>query len=385
MTRRDEKDPALTAKEKTRLRRKLDREWLPGLAPSEAKCMVFLFNMVTDWGKSRDRVKQDHFVNGTKSQAGTGLSLRTVIRALASLTDKGVVTRLRTPRGYVFTINFDWNPEVKTRASEPLSEPASAPENSSVVCHVGTSRYANLADPITQRIPFQKIPLSNRSSSDGAPSKIRRKLPAKRNAYVDPLDRRKLRAIFEETFAATFHEHPVSSWGQREEAQACKFVNVTDKAMRAVALEVLRWSIQSWRLVMVSRFAWMTDSPPPEYPSIAFMVRFREHFFDAWRDRERLRLDMEAKPEQRRIRKMMHYQGLSPEEASQKVAADSKEADLLDKLAKARSQRDAAYRRAEAAATTMHRKPLQPGLPLPARQPRPFLDMSKLVNPDDDF
>ncbi len=62
--------------------------------------------MVTDWGKSRDRVKQEHFVNGTASIAGTGLSLRTVIRALASLTDKGAVTRLRTPRGHVYTINF---------------------------------------------------------------------------------------------------------------------------------------------------------------------------------------------------------------------------------------------------------------------------------------
>ncbi len=171
---------------------------------------------------------------------------------------------------------------------------------------------------------------------------------------MDPLDKGKLRAVFAEVAAETFPDNVVSPWGNREEMQACQFVNVADRAKRSNAMEVFTWSIRSWRTIVTARFAWMTESPPPDFPSIAFMLRFRDRFFDAWNDRERIRLDWAASGDARRLRKLMHS-GLTPEEARARVGKESTEANRKDEVAKLRAQVNHAYRVSEAAQLAMHR------------------------------
>lgn len=101
----------LTLVEKTRLRRLIARQWAGSLPGAQYSVLVFIFTMTTEWGKRADRLKLDHFVNGIGPVTGVGASKMTVRRALGSLTERGAIFRERTPYGYRYEINFDWEPD----------------------------------------------------------------------------------------------------------------------------------------------------------------------------------------------------------------------------------------------------------------------------------
>jgi hypothetical protein len=102
---------ALSLAEKTRLRRMIDRQWMGSLPGAEYSVLLFIFTMTTEWGKYADRLKLDHFVNGIGEVRGLRASKMTVRRALSSMTERGVILRERTPYGYIYAINFDWEPD----------------------------------------------------------------------------------------------------------------------------------------------------------------------------------------------------------------------------------------------------------------------------------
>lgn len=100
----------LSMADKLELHRLIDRRWGASLSGSEYAVVKFIFTNTIEWNKVSDRFKLDHFVNGIGKVCGTGLSKMTVRRALSALTERGALVRWRTQYGYVYAINFDWEP-----------------------------------------------------------------------------------------------------------------------------------------------------------------------------------------------------------------------------------------------------------------------------------
>lgn len=357
MTRRAS-DPAVSLAEKVRLRRMLDRVWAPFLTPAEAKVVTFIFTTTVEWSKPCDRLKVSHFVEGFANGGGTGLSDKTVRRALDTLERDGAIRRKRTPYGYVIALIWEWIPASvrapRGRAAVPrkvLSARAPAiPVALSKSREIGQNdreRSVKMADVYREEHTREVIP-NNRPPDSDDPVSLKRDRPGKekKEPYVDPLDLTNLHATWTAAIAETFPDIAAPAWGRREEAQACQFVNLDDKTKRASALDVFAWSIRSWRQIMAARFAWMTIKAPPTYPNVGFMVRWRDALYDAWNDQERLRSEITLNTHDRRVKRMMH-QGASYEEAHKEAEARDALAAERIKLAQKSAKLDDMMRRSE--------------------------------------
>jgi hypothetical protein len=88
----------------------------------------------------------------------------------------------------------------------------------------------------------------------------------------------------------------------------------------------------------------MTDAP--DLPALGFMLRFKDRFYEAWNERERLRRDIVVTGAERHIRKLVH-RGLTHEEAAKETADRASIASERIALAEKARDLDAALRRAE--------------------------------------
>jgi len=111
----------LTLVEKERLRKIINR-W-PDLSASQSSVLMFIFSNTIDWGKVEDRLKLDHFIGGVGAHGGLLMSKMTARRALENLVLRGALLRRRTPYGYVYRINFDWDPSTDTVGKRGKKEP----------------------------------------------------------------------------------------------------------------------------------------------------------------------------------------------------------------------------------------------------------------------
>jgi hypothetical protein len=342
----------LSLTKKTALRRQIDRVWAPHLKPAEHKCLLFLFTVTTEWGKEADRVKRDHFVTGLKHAAGTGLCKRTVHTALASLSDRGVVWRKRGLYGYVYGINFDWTPDMPIPIPKKDRKPAEGlPQSRAQRCNPCTVKGANIAPAIEgEEHTLEGHTYHSRSPiGSGAGARLRSRPKAVQERPVQPdsistaLSRHEadvaranektrqsitraagkhnantVENVWALAHRETFPAVVVPPWSTVSKGQSLHFVRSAARNVRG--LEVLDWSVRNWRLIVNARFAWMNESPPPEFPNIGFMLKFKDHFYAGFNDRERLRSELTLSGRDRRVKRLQH-QGLSAEEAEKEATA----------------------------------------------------------------
>ena len=96
--------------DRMKIRQHIDRRWMRLLSPAEFKVLVLIFDRTIAWGRSSERISMREFVDGRGNYTqGTGMSVRTIQRALRNLIEQRIViAELRTGAPTLFTINLNW-------------------------------------------------------------------------------------------------------------------------------------------------------------------------------------------------------------------------------------------------------------------------------------
>jgi len=129
-------------------------------------------------------------------------------------------------------------------------------------------------------------------------------------------------AAFEETFEgipnAVFIPPTMIDLGKLKSAVLAKWRGKTEDLH-----DVIEFTVHNWRGIMERHFGWMTKSPPPTLPSLAFFIQFRLQFIDIWTSRATDRwLDDLPPTEQTRLIELTFKQGISTEVALAKIGEE---------------------------------------------------------------
>lgn len=348
--------------ERTQLRQIVDRQFALSLDMYELNVVRFIFEVTIAWGKVVDRIKVEHSCNGLGPVPGTGFSDKKVRLVLKTLQFRGVITRRRTPYGYLYAINFEWKSRSITVLKVPKKQQngsaagLATPKKSGEIGTAYRSRSVRETDLYT-REDTSTEDTSTRSpigSEGGAPVRaIAASTAARLKAVADAKlakdkGKRKadLSAVWLKAYRETFPDATVPFWTAKELGQARLFL----RGMPADPMpegERLSWFVVNWALVINARFAWMTESPPPEFPTIGFMLAFKDRFYEAFNEKARLRKDLTVSTADRRVRVLIR-QGLSEEEARTQVEAQQGLGKERAKLEEERKALNDMMRRVEA-------------------------------------
>ena len=82
------------------------------------------------------------------------------------------------------------------------------------------------------------------------------------------------------------------------------------------AEEYLRWAITSWAKVLTAKFGWMNDRP--QYPSIRFLIRFKDEFQAAYANRDSIARQANMTPREKLVARKVD-KGMDPEVAERQV------------------------------------------------------------------
>ena len=390
------KDTSLVLKNEQRCW--IDRTWGPYLKASETKVIGFIFTHTHAWGRAGCRLAVPDFIHGTKTSHGTGLSDKTVRRTLATLEALGAITRERLKYGYRITLDMDWNPTVLRTPKAPqkartvqLAAPKAHRKTPSSSIQTGQNDQARLvkmtgptkedqlqeeerrknspaaraldeaqqdADSVEGREARAVAPSVNPDralSSVEAHAAVRRLIDlAGRKKAADQVKAtakaKDAPATFDRLWAIGFQEAfpsvTMPAWTGREHGQVKLFLRETHPSGRDPQA-FLAWCVQAWPLIINTRFAWMQDRAPPQWPEIGFLLAFRKTFYEAWNDRERLRHELTLTGVERRTQRLVR-RGLTHEEAAREAAARDGLAQERIKLAEAQRELNERMQRADA-------------------------------------
>ena len=100
----------ITTLQRLWLQQRVTRAFLPNLTPAEFLVLSYILDRTIMWGRASQRIAIREFENGNKTNGGLPLSRRTIVSALGTLKDKGVVDAFGNQRsGKTYSINFDWS------------------------------------------------------------------------------------------------------------------------------------------------------------------------------------------------------------------------------------------------------------------------------------
>lgn len=278
------------------------------LGSSELKVILFIFDRTWGWSKDFERIPLSHFTDGVKGfTKGTGLSERSVVRALAWLEENEVIEVEREDgRSNKYAIRWDWKPkpeEEKTMLRKP-KKPKELPQGG--LRKPKTS--AKMADHSCQNDGADLCQNGHRKSMK-VKSKKNKSMkvvdesfdsPQSALEYVEQKDKerakkraKKARSAFarvadiEDVWTRACHEHfkgmRVLPWGQKERGQISTLRKkwISAGGTPETFIEFLEWVIDWWPDLMRGKFRWMRGNQP-SVPSLGFLVVHKEEFLDAF-------------------------------------------------------------------------------------------------------
>lgn len=393
--------------------RRLTRDWIRPLEPSEFQMLAFILGATCNWGKLDRRFTYRYIEHGDNMTAGTGVSPRHARRLVTALEDKGAISVDRSDMhtlGLLIRPNLNWKPEVGM-LSLPKRIKDATHTDETPADGFGRTPRTDLAGPSGHGWPdikedLQNIspeePLAGSSTSSRAggetlnflpqsqtrkrtrpalpakeptppvaatppskfdPAKVVAELQAK---SADKADKAKLNlkpVSLEATYRAALRDGfegsdlPLpAAWGAKERGQAKKLFEGYSQLSAEDAHECLRWVVLNWRALRSSLFGWMTRSPAPDVPHIGFLLSRRVNIVAAFVDyRTDGRIDRIEDEDTRRVAKLVRA-GKSDEQARLQVAEENAVRRMREENAKAKQDASHLLRAAQIAEKQMEKK-----------------------------
>lgn len=275
----------------------------PSLKSCERIVMEFIFDRTVNWGKETERIKKEHFISGIPDySSGTGLSTPTINKAIANLTESGLV---RCLGGKVYGINFNriegWLQE--KGSGMVFREPKKPKETlDSGVQKPKETLYITEDNKLSKR---EEI-LSRSSSSTRSISEIKNSLTQqavqkqervkerltqqyKNNKTITPSNLEKLWWMcYEDTQPANAIK---VNWTRKNFGQVKHFINNVKLPSGYTAHDFMTFVITYWKAIQSNHFEYINQhrieqgQAPiafPQAPEIGFVMGWKQVFINAY-------------------------------------------------------------------------------------------------------
>ena len=319
------------------LHRITTRTWMGHLTPSQMLIVAFVFDRTIGWGKDRERITLDHFMNGVSSHKdelvyahGCGLCETTVKRTIRQLVGLGVITR---ENGW-YGINFEWSPDMKKLAQPKASKAEQIdPENTPEGGVKNTPRGGKNAptrgvkmrplredkergdkeeeteptsvvsgtSPFRKRIQGGSIDENHKlamermdSRREEAMGKIRERQRNTHRLSVRDLDT---------LWTQWVTDYPQVVYPQKDFTILRSYAGRWMKARPGMVFsDYLQWIMQNWTRIRFAEFLWMTSPAAPQTPDPKFIVTHARIFEGSYADRARIEEEANLPERERMIR-----------------------------------------------------------------------------------
>lgn len=296
----------------------LFRIWRPFLSPNEFLVVQFIFDRTAGWGKEWEIIRTAHFLAGIVGSdckvysTGLVISRPTLLKCVERLLLIGAIRRKITKRGKAYALNYEWNPEhLQLKSDMPLPKPKRLQglqmqkvesnflknpkvENNFTAEGKETLRHKKRKDKCyAKEEPLLDAESVGPASQEGAyrlgllqtlDASTRRSAAARKRK----IKQWRNDAAFKAWSDLCLSAHPetphlvvtktdcllLSQYGKR-------FIRSKGEGGEQDWLDYLEWVVFRWNTIRDCQLSWMRTASPSA-PSIRFMIKFSEHFEQAW-------------------------------------------------------------------------------------------------------
>lgn len=305
-------------KVKTMLYQQAVRLIAPLLSAAQWTVYAQIFDRSIGWGRTQCFTTAINIAEGNgKHWHGCGVTERTVKRAIATLCELGILTKLATRnRGTLFTMNVDWSGE-EPMLAVPKRLQGDQPEKRDRVSLIEPRKRDTVSHDIeTESSSLTTFDQNETGYSPEArePEKVFEK-EAVREEKNNSLARENLAALVERTTARTAKKREANVERAKQKGNPLAFeviwrfaaemhfpecvvapawtqtqhgivMSIAKKWTQGGKLkdfgEFLEWCVISWPAIMRQQFKWMTKQKPPMAPDFRFWAKFHEEFLNCY-------------------------------------------------------------------------------------------------------
>jgi len=165
----------------------------------------------------------------------------------------------------------------------------------------------------TRKILLSAIERAEKRSSEARQKKLDRALTQKK------IPAQLLRHLWVKLITDTYKNYPpmVSS----KDIWFLQWYTTELRSLGIDSIEYLKWIVENWKSIMATTFKWMTD--PPSYPSVPFLIRFKDEFQSAFARKEEIIAEAKMTVAERLIESRVR-KGVPREEAVKQIAPKAK-------------------------------------------------------------
>lgn len=356
----------ISPNEKFKTLRVMAKEWMP-LPPAEFSVVFFVWSRTVFWGKKTERVQFRHFLEGIPGTIGPLPFTRATLRkAINSLVEKGILIREQETWGSRYSLNFSND---DTASPSPKSRKKSRTDQSSVT---DTKKYpgrvknrdrGDVKNDDSYKYENNNLEKDNSEhsvSGDKSPQIERGKLKKERfstevliqkenKPFLRPTAVPVLEKIWLDENKKVYPEYPCMPWTPQECGMTKDFV----KKFHALhpdkdVSEFFLFAVRDWNRMKARYFGWMKRMDYPEYPSIKFILSFKDQFLWLFGD-EKFRDWSPPTEFQRDVRRLVKM-GYTEEQAKNEIEYGRVKSKPLIKMTAERdlARKEAAYALQEA-------------------------------------
>lgn len=347
-------------------------EWLADLSPSEYKLVCFIWQRTIYWGKKREAISHRHFLEGITNrktgeivQKPTGLSKQSVISAINSLEEKGVLSRTqRGQNAFTYHLNLGWMPKMlkepknKKGGSGTLKTPKGGvqkldPGGSKILtpkydnikyAHKEEESESELSHPGQGRENSKRGTDDTNEYSDNPAAGLEESIAAAKKVSAAAREKKMARAAKRENVAdlekmwvskmhAVHPDCPMAAWTVKQCGQVKNFRDQYKKETGGPVWPFFDFCIANWHRIGKLRFAWMKGLMFPEYPSVDFLMGFKKHFILMMGDERFYERQIGMTQKERDIAKLIK-QGYTMEQAEKVYLDDLEQSKIVQRQSK---------------------------------------------------
>lgn len=332
---------------------KLNREWAEHLDPYEFRVLTAIIDRTIGWGKQEARFSAGRLLDGDKVCGPLNMGRRTLYRSLASLEEKGFISRrhpVDLPEVTFYSVHPDRSPKMALNLPKRLKEGATRCNADPVPV-----RHTPMSDrhtPVPEGHSIYSNPLTDNHSTDSpgaAPSDrepsnpvaaIRQNIEktvashaeakaARRETRIQRNTSEGVEAAWREALRETFPDAVEPVWTGREKGQAKRLAKGWISGKQISFLDFTGWAVRNWTQIMRKQFKWMTKSPPPAVPAFSFYVAMIDQFAECWGEGK---LEEWASAKERTEVERMMARGMTFEQATAEFAKQHAMGELRDEM-----------------------------------------------------
>lgn len=365
------------------------RSWSKHLTIYEYVVLLEIADHTWGWGKGSDTISTKKLLYGNNMYAGlSGRMGRTAMfAALASLEEKGVITRNVKPRVSTrYKIEKNWTPDMLDLKERPKEGSVTRTRRS--VTRTTKVRHTDTIEGNLEKVTLKKVTPAASATPRSArkPEVLVRKAPAAQTRSLSARPQ-SAKTVVEEVEAVwrmachdTFSSMLVTPWSGKAKGMVKGKANNWLHRAEIEFPDFTDWAVRNWTAILRRQFKWMTRSKPPETPDVFFFITHIDGFADCWsEDKLKGWRNSKDRTEAERLR----AQGLSDEEAAAEIGKRRATEELREEMEKSEQESRARLHRAAIREERAERLERQLDNPRPRRRRAP--ERTKYEEPDVDW